>query len=585
MKASSKKVLSVLLALVMVVSMMSMSALATTTTYHGVEIQFGDPDYPATWPESLMTLQNSTGTTYNAVYTGTDSASYYPDILSLTAYTNANDQSSTVSLEAIDSTVKFMTYDADGEHEKSTISYSTNANLNTSGQMVNSNVFTIKLTGAGDVAVKDNGTTKLTIHFSSPMNSVATGGTTPAYVNGYLPLGQYASGSAWGSIFSNYTNINGTAEGVTDANTKIVGGADSTGISLGAPGGYVQVEFSGNGVENAATNKYGIDFVVYGNPFNGNPEAGSVKVYGNIRGTNNYGWYELAGSRYYNSETMHNVDLKYTLKSDGIYYTLGDGAETLFKATTAWWPTAAEGYETVDGVGALFQGNTTVTDVEYGTDADGNPTITYKKLNLVKDTDTTDDYLFGYADVRAVGSKDGTAINPYASVPTSGGGGDGFDISWAVDTNGNPVDLQYVKYVRIYTSAGLDPNNLTALPTPSIFGETSTEVCGVFAAKESGSGSAVAPTITIDGEEIGSLEGVGATPTTISDNQQILTITGLDNYSTEFALEVEGGTYVFMNGVATNSTDIVLGDGETLVQIISQSGTAEPFITLVKLSA
>ena len=109
----------------------------------------------------------------------------------------------------------------------------------------------------------------------------------------------------------------------------------------------------------------------------------------------------------------------------------------------------------------------------------------------------------------------------------------------------------------------------------------------MFVAKESGSGSAVAPTITIDGGELSDLagDGVVATPTTISDNQQILTITGLDNYSTEFTLEAEGGTYVVMNGVATNSTDIVLGDGETLVQIISQSGTAEPFITLVKLSA
>lgn len=571
----------------MLISVLGISAAAASTPerINGVFIQFGDPDYPATEPESLMSLTRvGTSSTYNAVYGGT--SDYYPNILTLCAYAPANDASSTVSLTAVSDTVRFMTYDASGEHEHSTIDYAANQNLNSSGQLVNSNVFTVKLTGAGDVTVSNNGVAAFTIHFSAPASNPAASGAAPAYVNGYLPLGQYASGASWGSVFTNYTNAAGVSAG--DAVTKITSGYAAMGLSLGAPGGYIQFEFAGSGVENDPTNPYGIDFVVYGNPFVGNPEAASVMV-----SNDGVNWYELAGSRYYAEETMHNATLTYTLKSDGVYYSLNNGPQTLFKSATAWWPADSEGYAAVDGVGDLFQGNKTVNNVVRGTDAAGNPTITFQGLTLVKDSDTTNDYLFGYADVRNVGStKDGTACNPYETAPGSGTasmlGGDGFDLSWAVDGNGNPVKLDYAKYVRIYTSAALDPKDLDDLPTPSIFGETSAEICGVFVAKGTGSGSAVVPTITIDGENPASLAEYGVTMETerISDNQQIVTISGLEEgYDTAFTLGASGGTYVYMNGTATNSVGISLESGEMVVQIINQSGTAAPFITLVKLQA
>lgn len=539
------------------------------STDSGVNVRFGDPAYPNTEPECYMSLTGS-GNAYTANYAG-PKANYYPDVLSMLV--TSTDDTAITSLTG--NGVQFAVYNASGD--KTTYTTITKA-------INGSDLYTVEIGASGGTVAITKGSTTATITFLAPQAATEAGGTAPKYVNGYLPLGQYATGASWGSIFTDYNNVTGVA--TTGAATKITSGLASTGISLGAPGGYVQFEFENN-VLNSASNKYGIDFVIYGNPFNGNPEAGSVKVSqdGNT-------WYELAGSRYYNSETMQNASITYTLKSNGVYYSLNGGTSVLFKASTGWWPADDEGYADVDGVGAVFKGGKTVTGVTRGTDSEGNPTITYSGVTLVKDSDITDDYIFGYADIRHVGStKDGTACNPYASLPSgatsSDIGGDGFDISWAVNPDGTPKALDYIKYVRIYTSAALDPNNLTALPTPNIFGETSTEVCGVFVAKESGSGSAVAPTITIDGGELSDLSGDGvvATPTTISDNQQILTITGLDNYSTEFTLEAEGGTYVVMNGVATNSTDIVLGDGETLVQIISQSGTAEPFITLVKLSA
>ena len=51
-------------------------------------------------------------------------------------------------------------------------------------------------------------------------------------VNGYLPVGQFASGTAWGSIFTDGTNQSGTTK-------KLIGGYSTTGVSLGAAGGYV----------------------------------------------------------------------------------------------------------------------------------------------------------------------------------------------------------------------------------------------------------------------------------------------------------------------------------------------------------
>lgn len=59
-------------------------------------------------------------------------------------------------------------------------------------------------------------------------------------------------------------------------------------------------------ITNNPNNKYGIDFIIYGNAFVGNPEAGIVKV--SQDGTN---WYTLAGSRHYMDGTKWNQNISY----------------------------------------------------------------------------------------------------------------------------------------------------------------------------------------------------------------------------------------------------------------------------------
>lgn len=523
---------------------------------NGMTLRFGDPAYPNTEPECYMSFEGS-GDTYTATYMGSKE-NYYPDVLTM--------QADGATQLTASGDVSFATYNADGDKTSyTTITPAINGSAS----------YTVELgTNGGNVTLTGpSGTT--TVRFLAPKQAVAAGGTAPTYVNGYLPIGQYASGQAWGSIYSDGAQFSSSTvtKGTT---TKITSGMATTGISLGAPGGYVQFEFA-DPVQNDPNNKYGIDFVIYGNPFVGNPEAASVQV-----SSNGKDWYELAGSRYYSEETIHNATLTYTLTGTGIKYSINGAEAKDFKNASAWWPEAVgEGYAEVAGEGTPFQGSLAVPNVTRGTDKDGNPTITYSGLNLVKDSDTTDDYLFGYADVRITGSTtDGTACNPYASVPSTGTrsdvGGDGFDISWAVNENGEPVPLTSIKYVRVYTSAALDPNNLTALPTPGIFGETSAEVCGVFVAKENnGSGEATAaPTVKVGSSTVAT-SNMGTAIKKVYSSTAKISVTS-------------DAQYIYVNGTQISSGDevsISTPFGSTnYVQIITQNGTESPYVTVLKVT-
>ena len=155
------------------------------------------------------------------------------------------------------------------------------------------------------------------------------------------------------------------------------------------------------------------------------------------------------------------------------------------------------------------------------------------------------------------------------------------DLAWAVDDDGTPVYLDSVRYVRVYT--GVQQMN-------GIMGESSTEILGSHRATLKGTGAAAAPTIKLNNSSLNEIaedyEDVVIDNRMVSgsSNQRIITISGLTDFGTTFNLNVEGGTYVYMNGVNTSSTGVTLGEGTTMVQVISQSGTGDAFITLVQLS-
>lgn len=491
--------------------------------YGGVTIQFGDPAANLTWPESFMELQGSNGT-YTAVYTGSDAQYYYPGSLSF--FADAGSTNLTLSGNG----VQFVTFAGNMQVHNS---ITTSAN--------GSDLFTLKINQAGTVTIT-GGSQTITVSFSAPKSDYPDSDNTPSGLNGYLPIGQFATGSEWGN-----------------ATGKVAGGYDATGVSLGAAGGYIEFNMS---VVNSDTTPYGVDFVVYGNAFDGNPEAASVMVYGTPQG-GSAGWYELAGSLYYADETLRNVDVTYKKESSGIKYKVTRGSTVLcdwttFTGSTAWWPETSEGYNSTWGLG----------DSSMVTVNASNTEITYHGVTLVRDTDVTADYTFGYADITPNGTNItyGTATNPYATNTT---GGNSFDISWAVDENGNPVKLGSISKVRVYTSAVLDITSSTPVfTTPALFGETSAEVCGIYSVSGGGGGAATTD-LTVKKK---------------NTSKVTLNAMGTTEISAGVSYTVKSSeANVYINGVKINASS---GYSFTPVagqkyQIITQNGSEAPFITVL----
>lgn len=405
----------------------------------------------------------------------------------------------------------------------------------------------------------------VTYTISCGTKSHTPAGSAPTSVVSYLPLGQFANNSGWGYL-----------------GTKFVGktAPETTGVSLGAFGGFIEFYFE-NGIEDKATNPYGVDFVIYGNAFNGNPEAGAVQV--SVDGTT---WYELAGSNYYKSNfTANNPENGFskfytgTLRNTSVVYTKGSSRVTAKLGSlnaadccpAAWFPltTNFTAFENDPTGGATCDSRVSVN-------LSGN-TLTFTGVTAIADSDTTADYAFGYADVTPNGSpsKYGEAVNPYTPYTSDKTGGDGFDLAWAVDiATGEPVNLsgQKVKYVRVY-SAVLDFGR---------FGETSPEITGIFttANKATASvGTTAAPTTVT----------VGGTAVTLSKTASgIQTVTIPKNTATDVVVTGESNSHIYINnaygtGTATNSFTLARNATQIVRVIVQDNTTAQPYVGYVML--
>ncbi len=523
-------------------------------TVNGTQIRFGDPAYPMTEPERYMSFEATGTNAYNAVYAG-PTAGFVPDLYSLYLKSDA-----ALTLTSNGTDIVFRTYDANGNMTE------TNTVTGTSGDGYFSTVIYVKAAGSIQVATAGS-TTATTINFSAPNDpsSVHNAQLHPEGATAYLPgLTQYANRGDWGSISAGGDNL-------LDPANKIKGyyGFAANGFSLGSLGGYVQYDFSSNPIRNLDTNPYGVDFVVYGNAFNGNPEAAAVQVYaqevltddgnGNIT-YGPYKWYELAGSMYYSDSAVRNATVSYTLASNGaITAKVNDTvhSQNPFVTNAAWFPTKGSmNHEATSGIN-----DTTNTYITEYTDT----TLKFTGVTSIPDSDSNADYAFGYADVTPVPSvKDGTPVNPYTPYTSDKDGGDGFDLAWAVDiSTGEPVKVNNAKYVRIYSAV---------LYNTGIFGETSPEITGIF--------RAVGTTGTVATSDAVIYFGDAAVPTPMNNNAKTSVLAG-----TYWLVSEE--EYVYVNGIEVSS-DAASGDGYEItvtsgkpVQIITQSGTEAPFITVL----
>lgn len=433
--------------------------------------------------------------------------------------------------------------------------------------------FTISPKNSGDTTIvaSSKGTTYTV---TCGPKSATPSGVAPSSVVSYLPIGQFAQGSGWGSSENKFTT-----------------GYASTGVSLGAFGGYIEFKFN-DGITNDPENPYGVDFVVYGNAFNGNPEAGAVQV-----SEDGITWYELAGSRYYDGNfnpsgatqaagkfskaytgTLNNATVQYNGGS-AITATVTAGGTTMtanpLVNSYGWWPTTAKGYPMAGSH------NNAGSNVQVSR---SDSALTFSGLTLIPDSDDTAYYAFGYADVTPNGSPAtyGDAVNPYKPYNyTENGtaktktGGDGFDLEWAVDISTRlPIDVtgKTFRYVRVY-SAVLDNGT---------FGETSTEVCGIFTTANKGTatvGRTEAPLLEFGGNDIWDLDADGRISVTET------------SYGLFIDASEEGYGDVRITATSTDTANIYFNNENTdmldradreYVRVIVQDGTAAPFIAFIK---
>jgi hypothetical protein len=604
------KALALVIMLALVIGILPMGVAATVSyssvTVNGLTMQFGDPtatEYVS--PEQDITLTAGSNNTVIVTYSGI--ANYYPDTLAFYVTNNA----STISAISTNGGVTAQPTELVNGVFQPTSNVKAGfyiLTVNTANNTNNNVTRTLTITKT------DN--TTVTLQFTIPP-VVAPASNTG--VMAYLPApGQFTNEGVttggWGDAF----NSGGALKALKNSYS-------ATGISLGAFGGYAVFDFGSpaknasgavtSGIYNDDTNEYGVDFIVYGNSYGNNAEPGCIQV--GVDNNNNGGitWYDIAGSNYYKSDTVWDYQVVYTnpyMTDDALtpaannlgqqgysvsyaysYTTIGGVTGSTVTGTGtvsynsfhkhSYFPLNCNYFVARNGQSAALARVSDLSFVDYtpynsGTSTAATLTLRGVRLgNMTLSGSPIDDdlFLFGYADCHPNGTASAAQVNPYTAGRTTGG--DPIDISWAVDSNGNPVDLPAIRYVRVYTGHQL---------MNGFYGEVSTEVTGVYRATGTGTGSAAAPTITIGGYTLAQLSsmGISVTTTTVSSNQHIISVAGASGLFSTTSVVASGGSAIFMNGEGISTKTITLGSGTKTIQIINQSGTAESFITLLKIS-
>ena len=324
--------------------------------------------------------------------------------------------------------------------------------------------------------------------------------------------------------------------------------------SLGGFGGYATFYFA-DGLTNNPANKYGVDFYVYGNSFGGGSASEPGQVWVSEDGNT---WYALAGSEHYDS-AIWDYTVTYTKNGTGTSWKDNYGHTDASHGRAFPWPLAS---------------NYTLNDVAESGSFTTTGILLPSQKGIVGDN-TTSSFAattpFGYADATKNGEE-----NPYLANDDLQLASAGFDLAWAVDGKGNPVNVNGMSfhYVKVVTAS-----NIMA----GYFNEKSTEVTKVYRATPAGA-------------------SVGRTPAptaiTFSDGTTNYTLTPVDGQQTyeltlpmkSVSISVAGGAEnIYVNNqriasdAATKAIDIT--EDNTPVRVIVQSGNMEPTIYLLRLTS
>lgn len=271
--------------------------------------------------------------------------------------------------------------------------------------------------------------------------------------------------------FVNHTDFNDPQDALgppTGAGTGAP--SNSSVVTLGGFGGFIVLGFD-HLVEDDPRNPYGMDAIVYGNAFwvGGNPQrhwAECVTIEISLDSNGNQAaddpWYLIPGS--------HIID---PMESYLQMAWDDDTADTQFPPSlSSWIPDGMAGEWSSDGfeLSAALFGATVVVNPSSSSALEGifgygdySPTLLLGDMdgdNVVDDASMTPTQFYTWPD------------DPMAVGVTRGaGGGDAFDIAWAIDADTNlPVELQGFHFIRLTTAVS------AVSPT---FGEKSGEIDAV----------------------------------------------------------------------------------------------------------
>lgn len=240
---------------------------------------------------------------------------------------------------------------------------------------------------------------------------------------------------------------------------EAISGTNDEMISLGGWGGYVTFGFD-HTVINIPGKR---DFRIWGNAFyelvnpekkGGSAEPGIVCVSydANCNGIPDDPWYELAGSEYYAPQTLHGYSMTYHRPAPDRHVVADEDNSIDDLYYIAWTDNRGD---------SGFMPKNIFHNQEYFPKWINADTMTFSGSRLAPNAEDLSgtgtyyvlySYPWGYVDNHP---------NEYEDLNS-------FDISWAVDGEGNPVKLPGADFIRVYT--GLNQYC-------GWIGETSTELC------------------------------------------------------------------------------------------------------------
>ena len=341
--------------------------------------------------------------------------------------------------------------------------------------------------------------------------------------------------------------------------------------SLGNFGGYITYYYE-NGIVDNPNNKYGIDFYVYGNANKDTSTSTKTSFFepGQIWVSEDGNrWYALAGSAHYDD----GVDWNYTVK----YSKLDTGK-------TEWTDNQGNSNE-----GKAYTGNYPLADKYYLNSLVNSDTITLSGIALPARSgdialygQATDAYpvKWGYADCFVNGTF-GTDVNPYTDNSNLDLQTNGFDLQWAVDADGNPMNVsgKEFHYIKVQTASNIWH--------PS-FAEKSTEVTSII--RTTAQPEAVGETDMPEGVTIS--DGSTSRHIIFKQGQQVYEADLRDMKYVNISVNgASGDANIYVNnervaaGGSAEGIKVTKDDGKKLVRIIVQEGEKEPQIILLKLTS